>query len=687
MLSTAKPGPSPAPSASSRTAQAVALALIALYVGVFGSLSVLQHQAFRTSVFDLGNVDQALWNTAQGRPLYFTTQPRVGTNRLGMHVEPILLLLSLLYTVYPSPEMLLVLQTLAIGLSAWPLFLLARRKLGNPWAGVAFVAAYLLWPGLESANLFEFHAVALSPFFMLWAILFLEKALDEPETAPRRKYWALFALFALFAASTKEDISLILVMLGLYVFLVRRRRAGLLIAASGLAWFLVAVQVVIPHFRQGRESPFLFFYEDWGSTPLEIAWTLLSRPGLVLDKLWTPENLLFMRGLLLPFAFLSLLDLPLFLVTLPSLAISLLSANPLIHQVERYHYVAPFAPFVAVSAIYGLNRLARLVAAVAGRISPASRFANRQKIIPALSVVLALTGLYYHYQRGFSPLARPYRPVVVGEHHLLGSKLAASIPTEAGVGAQAELIPHVSQRRLVTVWPNNEGTEYIFLDISHPNFDNRQTAEAGAQEHLFTWLALDESFRLVAAEDGYMVLKRGAELQPFRPPFFTFAQAPNPRPQYPLTADFGDVGLRFLGFDVNLRREDEPQFMLYWEVLRPLEQNYFLSLYLLDEKDAIVGATIWKQPTMVWYPTSMWTAGGTYKVLFNTFPWWTGDRERFGVALGVCEGEDPWPADKRLTPQVVEAPGGAKLLDGDTLLRLTGFRRSWEIPYPVAEGR
>jgi uncharacterized membrane protein len=674
-------GPAPRPS-HFRAARGIALALIALYVVVFGALSLLQHQAFRTSVFDLGNVDQALWNTAQGRILYFTTQPRMGNSRLGMHVEPILLPLALLYLVSPDPRVLLVLQTLAIGLSAWPVFLLARRKLDSPWAGVAFVAAYLLWPGLESANLFEFHAVAFSPLFMLWAFLFLEEALEGQEAVPWwRNRWALFALFAFLALSTKEDISLLLLALGLYVFLVRRRRAGLLIAAAGLIWFLLAVQVVIPHFRQGRESPFLFLYEDWGRTPAEIAWTVLSRPGLVLSAFWTPENGRFLRGLLLPFAFLSLLELPLFLVTLPSLAISLLSANPLIHQLERYHYAAPFAPFVAISAIYGMRRLAALI----GTLSRGAHSRAPLRIVHVLSAALVAVSLYYHYHRGFSPLARPYQPITVTEHHRLGRKLAATIPAGAGVGAQAELIPHISQRELVTVWPNNEGTEYIFLDISHPNFDNRRVGEDGAQEHLFTWLALNESFRLVAAEDGYMILRRGARLQPFRPPFFTFAHAQDPRPQYPLLADFGE-GLRFLGFDVYPRREEEPLFMLYWEAQQPLPQDYFFALYLLDENDAVVGATIWKQPTMVWYPTSMWPEGGTYEVLFNTFPWWTGDRERFGIALGVCEGEDPWLPDNRLPPRIVEAAAGAYLLDEGTLLRLTGFRRAWEIPYPVAEG-
>ena len=50
-----------------------------------------QHRTFLTNGLDLGNVDQALWNTAQGRFLYFTLMAPV-QSRLALHVEPILLL-------------------------------------------------------------------------------------------------------------------------------------------------------------------------------------------------------------------------------------------------------------------------------------------------------------------------------------------------------------------------------------------------------------------------------------------------------------------------------------------------------------------------------------------------------------------------------------------------------------------
>ncbi|MGD8599156.1 MAG: DUF2079 domain-containing protein, partial [Anaerolineae bacterium] len=109
-------------------------ALVALYVAFFGVLTIQQHNAFQTTAFDLGNVDQAVWNTRHGR-LFHMTNIEGLTNRLGTHVEPILLPLSLLYFVWSDPRLLLFVQTGVIALGAWPVYLLAKRKLDE--AGVA----------------------------------------------------------------------------------------------------------------------------------------------------------------------------------------------------------------------------------------------------------------------------------------------------------------------------------------------------------------------------------------------------------------------------------------------------------------------------------------------------------------------------------------------------------------------
>jgi len=148
--------------------------LIILYIAVFSALAVARHEAFETLAFDLGDYDQAVWNTIHGRILRLTNVEGL-TTRLAMHVEPILLPVSLFYLIYSSPKTLLVLQTVAVALGAWPVYLLAREKMQSEFGGVVFALAYLLFPALESANLFDFHAVTLAPVFLLSAFYFLEE--------------------------------------------------------------------------------------------------------------------------------------------------------------------------------------------------------------------------------------------------------------------------------------------------------------------------------------------------------------------------------------------------------------------------------------------------------------------------------------------------------------------------------
>src|SRR5262249_20547161 len=180
--------------------------------------------------FDLGNLDQAVWNTLHGHPFRFTNRGNdwLGPpTRLGIHIEPILLLLAPLYLIHAGPETLLVTQTLALALGGLPLFLLARRRLPElPLVGAAFVVAYLVAPQLLGEALWDFHPVALATPLLLAALL----ALDA-----QRYIW--FAIAATLAALTKEDVALSLVPLGLWIWLRHGQpRLGQLTIACSLLW-------------------------------------------------------------------------------------------------------------------------------------------------------------------------------------------------------------------------------------------------------------------------------------------------------------------------------------------------------------------------------------------------------------------------------------------------------------------
>jgi hypothetical protein len=123
--------------------------------------------------------------------------------------------------------------------------------------------------------------------------------------------------------------------------------------------------------------------------------------------------------------------------------------------------------------------------------------------------------------------------------------------------------------------------------------------------------------------------------------------------------------------------------VLYFEALRPLDEDYFISLYLLDQWGTSQGATVEDQPALVWYPTHRWVPGQLVKVTFNTFPWYTRDLSAYRLAVGVMHGRDPWQPAARLTPTLHtqnDTPYAVRLPDDGTLLELARFRQILGMP-------
>src|SRR6476659_1182883 len=117
---------------------------IATYATGFSALSILRHRAFSTGRFDLGNMVQAVWSTAHGHPLQITGLRGDQISRLGAHFDPILAAFAPLWLVWPSPDMLLVVQAAAVALGALPVYWLADKDLGSNRAALGFALAYLL---------------------------------------------------------------------------------------------------------------------------------------------------------------------------------------------------------------------------------------------------------------------------------------------------------------------------------------------------------------------------------------------------------------------------------------------------------------------------------------------------------------------------------------------------------------
>jgi hypothetical protein len=267
----------------------------------------------------------------------------------------------------------------------------------------------------------------------------------------------------------------------------------------------------------------------------------------------------------------------------------------------------------------------------------------------------------------------------VTPHHQLGREIAAAIPPETGVLAQSQLVPYVAHRQELAIWngPLNTDYDYIWFDLSHRLLPNRFNAHG----ELLTGLVIEPAFGVVTAKDGYILLKKDATREVISDELFTFTKFETiPDNAQPFEATFGDV-LKLVAVETEVRRlatpETEPQVVLYFDALKTPAQDYQLFLYLLDEDGSIVGATDYAQPALFWWPTSRWQAGDRRQVRVNTIPWWSGDKDIFGYAIGLSRSEDPWAVSVRLPITATD-----DTLDNGTLLPIAAFNRLAGLPYP-----
>jgi len=315
--------------------------------------AVLRYDTFKATAFDLGNMDQVIWNTIHGRWFQFTNQATDyygPPTRLAVHFEPIILPLSLLYLFYADPRILLVFQTLVLVSGALPVFLLTRKYLPEwPILAALMVVAYLLSPALLGLNIFDFHPISLATPLLLYAML----ALDH-------KRYGWFILACILAAMCKEDIPLTIAVLGLFlIWKYKLPRLGITLTIGGLLWSFIGFSIISHFYPGAQHNNFWYRYQALGSSPGEAIMNLIIHPWLFFTTFVTLNRLYYLASLFRSTGFLSLLAPEWLLLALPGLAVNLLSTDSLSYS-GVYHYNAGIIPFVMLSAIHGTRRLISL---------------------------------------------------------------------------------------------------------------------------------------------------------------------------------------------------------------------------------------------------------------------------------------------------------------------------------------
>lgn len=422
--------------------------LCAAYSAGFSWLALNNHWAFNTGRADLGFYVSIFRRSSMGDFLGCTICG--GGNHLSGHFDPILVLLSPIYLIHPDAETVLVLQSLLLGSTMVPLYLLARHHGLTASVALLLCTCFGLHPALHGINLFDFHSLALlvpAATWLLWA----------RDTGRRKAYWLLFALLLL----VREDAALVAVFIGADTLLMRRRGSALTgLATIGLALlYFVSVKALLmgnpDPLSPGGGRGYAYYYQDLvpkGTGTMGLASTVLSQPDKVLRLIAQEDKVVYWMQLLVP-----LLGLPLLahrgrLLLGYGAAFTLLASREFVYSLH-FHYssvVIPFLFYLGAIALSKPQRNTRWLRPLIGRTALGRRRLQLLVIAAALGATTLVSWRFgailpnKTFHAGFRPLKRfPTERHLENERSL--EQICRAVPKDAIVAANEPDLPHMGR--------------------------------------------------------------------------------------------------------------------------------------------------------------------------------------------------------------------------------------------------
>ena len=427
------------------------------YAYFFARLSIINHHAFVTRTIDLGIYDNIFFQSSQGRPLDCTLIR--GGNHASAHFDPILVLLSLLYRLWPRAEFLLILQAVWCGAGVVAAYLLGRDRLGTCASGLILALAYALHPALHGANMYEFHSLTLLFSPLLFALYFFL-------SGKLRLYYAMLALLLLI----REDVALLMCFVGFYGVIsgsTEYKRAGWATIVACLTYFVLVKTVFMTSldiFNQGPESyGFSYYYAEmipnkWGFGDFLI--TLLTNPAYIVALVTKEAKLHYLLVIFLPTLMLAAWAGKKRFMLLYGLIFTLLASKPPVFS-WHFQYSAVLLPVAIALAPEGLLRLRKarprdpsFTAAVMGCV-----------LVASLLVSWKHGGIVENagFRGGFSKVTRSMSPEKEAAYQSF-TELISKIEPDASVSSSARVGPHVSNRAEVYQVEQDIETDYVLID-------------------------------------------------------------------------------------------------------------------------------------------------------------------------------------------------------------------------------
>lgn len=469
---------------------AVVIGGFLFYSIYFSYYTLLNHQRLNTSGYDLGIHVNWAYNAMHGRPercpVLFGPD---GGHFLGNHAIFAMFLWLPLFSLWPSAEILLILQATLAGFGAVTLYMFATTQTTR-WSSVVIAYCYLFFAALHGPNFYDFHEL-MPPlplhFLLYWAIA-------------KHKNGLVLLLVPLLW-SFREDVAVGITVLGLFLLVTGLRpRMGLIMALASGIWFVILKFAIMPLFWQ---TWFASIYKDLQAPGKSgygtVVQTILINPTYFLTTLLKEEKLIYFLHMFGPLALLPARRWALLLLAIPGFTFSILTTG--------------YAPTISIAFQYTCHAIPYIFAATVLMIRVIGQgpegALRRRAVLTAIafgvlchSYVFGAILQHQTFVGGFTKVEFTMSPEEKARYQTM-REMVALIPPEASVAASENEVPHVAAR--LNAYTIKDGVapeaDYILVNVNQMG--------AGATRNAVNTMFSRHQYGILLQGQGLYLFKRG----------------------------------------------------------------------------------------------------------------------------------------------------------------------------------
>ncbi len=421
-------------------------ALICFYTLYVGGLCCVNYRRYHTPCYDFGLFAQMFYYMKEtGRCLITCERDRL-LSHFAVHFSPIYYLYLPVYSVFPSPETLLILQPLTVAGGAVPLALLCRKKGLSDTAALGFSICFLMYPAFMGGCFWYLHENCFLSPLLLWLVYFFEKRKTVP-----------IVLFAALTLAVKEDAAVYVAATALYfLFAHKNYKSSISVLLLSVVYF-VTVTRLIGVYGDGimdKSRYGVYMFDNKGL--FSVIETVFLNPAFALKQIFAKEKMLFILQMLVPLCF---LPVPIKKPARLLLFVPLILVNLMTPYVYQYH--------IGYQYTFGSGALLLYLSV----LNYADLGKHRSKALFCAVLFCAVL-----FCGGFASKTDALRLYRSQKQQRTSIDTALSlIPPDAEVAASTFLLANLSQRDVIwELESTKQKAQYIAMDL---RFDKDRTIE------------------------------------------------------------------------------------------------------------------------------------------------------------------------------------------------------------------